>query len=467
MTSTSTSPNELGCGDRGAVARASIGGAERVAADDDEALTEGARGSNKPALDATVRFATTMPNTLTHRIMLDRGWCEVCPEDRTWDVLYADVAWIHEHLQYNKSGARMSDHQRVNHFANHYELTRKDLMAKNLNRAKRQAAKKHGKEAAEAFDIVPETYVLPHEALMMKRAFRERGGLWIMKPVGRAQGRGIFVVNKMSQITRWLAERAKCDGENVCVDNYVAQRYIANPYCVGGRKFDMRLYVLVTSFRPLTAYLYREGFARFTASRYTCDKNSIHDQMVHLTNHAVQKRDANYDAEKCDLRWSVRSLRQFIAAKHGVHASDALIVKITTMIVKSLLSVVPIMIHDRHRFEMYGYDVMLDEALRPWLIEVNASPSMSVDSKSDYALKSALFHDVLNVIDMEKQFEDGETTPRARVGGFDLIHRDGVVIEHNLNLLGGLNDDREEALARDRKQRGANSRSFENDTACV
>jgi tubulin polyglutamylase TTLL9 len=189
--------------------------------------------------------------------------------------------------------------------------------------------------------------------------------------------------------------------------------------------------------------------------------------MVHLTNHAVQKKDANYDAEKCDLRWSVRSLRQYIAAKHGVHASDEVIVKITTMIVNSLLSVVPIIIHDKHRFEMYGYDVMLDEGLRPWLIEVNASPSMSVDSKTDYELKSALFHDVLNVIDMEKQFVDGTETPRARVGGFDLIHHDGVVIEQNLSLLGGLNDDREHVLAQDRLCVGNTRFDHRNETSCV
>ena len=406
-----------------------------------------ARESSQPCGPRAVRFATTTPNTITHSIMLARGWREVSPTDSNWDFCYADIGWIHENVPY-KSGAHMAEHQRVNHFANHVELTRKDLMAKNLNRAKRQAAKKGGAEAAKCFDILPLTYVMPHEALMMQRAFRDHGGLWIMKPIGRAQGKGIFMVYKLSQITKWLAEREKSGAENICIDNYVAQRYISNPYCVGGRKFDMRLYVLVLSYRPLRAYLYREGFARFTAARYTCDKESLGDEMVHLTNHAVQKRDANYDASKCDLRWSARSVRQYIAAKHGTATSDALIEEITKLIINSLLSVAPVMINDRHCFEMYGYDVMLDENLRPWLIEVNASPSMSVDSASDRALKTALFEDVLNVVDMEKQFDRTSDTAK-RVGGFDLIH-DGVVVEENLRLLGALNDDRESSLSRAR-----------------
>jgi tubulin polyglutamylase TTLL9 len=358
----------------------------------------------------------------------------------------------------------MSEHQRVNHFANHVELTRKDLMAKNINRAKRQASKTRGADGAKAFDILPLTYVMPQEALMMKRAFKDHGGLWIMKPIGRAQGKGIFVVHKLSQINKWLLEREKNGAENICIDNYVAQQYISAPYCVGGRKFDIRLYVLVVSYRPLRAYLYREGFARFTAAQYTCDKDSLNDNMVHLTNHAVQKKDANYDAAKCDLRWSVRSMRQYIAARHGTDVADGVIVRITNLIIHSLLSVAPVIIHDRHCFELYGYDVMLDADLRPWLIEVNASPSMSVDSASDRALKTALFHDVLNVVDMEQQYHRADdrdaqlqttTTPR-RVGGFDLIY-DQVVIEENLRLLGGLNDDREDVLARARKQNSVQS----------
>ena len=66
------------------------------------------------------------------------GWYEVAEEDEddpdSWDFFWADTSWVHEHLS-NKT--KLAPHQRVNHFPSHYELTRKDLLVKNLKRAKR------------------------------------------------------------------------------------------------------------------------------------------------------------------------------------------------------------------------------------------------------------------------------------------------------------------------------------------
>lgn len=45
------------------------------------------------------------------------------------------------------------------------------------------------------------------------------------------------------------------------------------------------------------------------------------------------------------------------------------------------------MINDKHCFECYGYDIIIDEDLRPWLIEVNASPAISATTPSDKIMK--------------------------------------------------------------------------------
>ena len=73
----------------------------------------------------------------------------------------------------------------------------------------------------------------------------------------------------------------------------------------------------------------------------------------------------------------------------------------------------------------YGYDIMIDEALKPWLIEVNASPSLTADTPQDYELKFGLLDDVFSVVDVEDKLDGMQ---EECVGGFDLIYA-GAPIE--------------------------------------
>ena len=83
-----------------------------------------------------------------------------------------------------------------------------------------------------------------------------------------------------------------------------------------GLKFDLRIYVLVTTYDPLTVYLYREGFGRFT---HTCYSNRVDDMsntQMHLTNVAIQKSAENYD-DRLGGKWDLRGMKLFMMSRFG------------------------------------------------------------------------------------------------------------------------------------------------------
>jgi tubulin polyglutamylase TTLL5 len=98
-----------------------------------------------------------------------------------------------------------------------------------------------------------------------------------LKPVGLSRGRGIELINRLEDV--------------VFSEPVVLQRYVSNPFLVDGFKFDMRIYVLVTSINPLEAFIYREGFARLSTERYSLDENLMDNKYIHLTNFSINREN--------------------------------------------------------------------------------------------------------------------------------------------------------------------------------
>jgi hypothetical protein len=76
-----------------------------------------------------------------------------------------------------------------------------------------------------------------------------------------------------------------------------------------------------------------------------------------------------YDRES-GMKWPIARLKRYLHSLYGAAATMKLFHDIQMVISKSLLAVQNAIVQDKHCFELYGYDVMVDETLVPWLIEV-------------------------------------------------------------------------------------------------
>ena len=103
---------------------------------------------------------------------------------------------------------------------------------------------------------------------------------------------------------------------------------------------------------------------------------------MHLTNVAIQKTSDNYD-QRVGGKWDLRSMKLYLMSKYGQEEISKAFTLIQDLILKSLQSVAKVIINDKQCFELYGFDILLDEKLKPWLIEVNASPSLTGTTPSD------------------------------------------------------------------------------------
>ena len=178
--------------------------------------------------------------------------------------------------------------QWINHFPNYTELTRKDKFAINW--------RKYMASTSESVQGVPNTYLLPEEySLFKSQSDSSSDKLWIVKPGDKARGIGIFIIDSPNKLPKYLTDKYNECKETEQIPSwskgsFVISEYISNPWLINSKKFDLRIYVLVTKFNPnLNAYIYRDGFARFCTENYTLNSNEINNTFVHLTNVAMNQ----------------------------------------------------------------------------------------------------------------------------------------------------------------------------------
>ena len=372
----------------------------------------------------SIKFRSSLKNTI-YEALKKRQWKETEGED-------FDFNWSEKNYFASDSDVpfhSLTPQQHVNHFPNNYELTRKDMMYKNLKLFKKELERDKRYEEAKSYDFFPLTFHMPSEFTMFVDEYKHSPGtIWIMKPAGKAQGKGIFLVTSLNQLYKWK-NSLKGGEENAIDETYVCQRYIYNPLLLGGKKFDMRVYALVTCYNPLTAYLYRTGFCRFTSFKYSLNPEDLNNNQIHLTNVAIQKQSTTYDRQ-IGGKWYFRELKTYLMGRYSEEQVNSMFDGIQNIIIKCFYAVQSVIAKDRHCFELYGYDILIDENLKPWLIEINSNASLTASTERDAQTKIKMLDDLLTIVDLEKIMTGNED----QVGGWDIICR-GTPIKMNNNCM--------------------------------
>ncbi|XP_014884606.1 tubulin polyglutamylase ttll6 isoform X3 [Poecilia latipinna] len=270
------------------------------------------------------------------------------------------------------------------------EICRKDFLARNLNRMLKLFPKD--------YNIFPRTWCLPADYSDFQAYTRaKKHKTYICKPDTGCQGKGIFITKSTKDIQ---------PGEHM-----ICQVYISKPFIIDRFKFDLRLYVLVTSCDPFRIFMFKEGLARFCTRKYNePTQSNVEDVCMHLTNYSINKNSENFVRdENCGSKRKLSSLNQHL--EHLNCNTEKMWNDIEDIIIKTLISAHPILKHNYNTcfpnhiscsacFEILGFDVLLDHRLKPWLLEVNHSPSFTTDSPLDREVKDALLLDTLVLINL-------------------------------------------------------------------
>uniref|UniRef100_A0A8D0AN89 Tubulin tyrosine ligase-like family, member 7 n=1 Tax=Sander lucioperca TaxID=283035 RepID=A0A8D0AN89_SANLU len=313
-------------------------------------------------------------------------------DDETANLIWNDSAVQHEKI------AELRNYQRINHFPGMGEICRKDCLARNMS--------KMIKCQPQEYSFIPKTWIFPAEYTQFQNYVKElrrkrKQKTFIVKPANGAMGHGISLIRNCEKLP--------------AQEHFIVQEYLDKPFLMEGYKFDLRIYILVTSCDPLRIFLYNDGLVRMGTEKYHAPSEANLSQLyMHLTNYSVNKHNENFERDETVDKGSKRSISWFT---EFLRTNDYDVAKfwgdVSELVVKTIIVAEPHVLHayrmcrpgqppgsDSVCFEVLGFDIILDRKLKPWLLEINRAPSFGTDQKIDYDVKKGVLLNALKLLNI-------------------------------------------------------------------
>ena len=230
--------------------------------------------------------------------------------------------------------------------------------------------------------------------------------------------------NNLTNLTN--TNKKKAYSKMYCSNEIVIQKYLDNPLLYYKRKFDIRCFVLVDS--NLNVFFCKEGHLKASSEFYDL---SCTNKLIHITNYSLQKKSSKFEQYEDGNEISYNDFKKFLGEKNiPLDKFDTMLTQMKYLVEISFKSVGKKMLKTNPVlcFEIFGYDFIIDNDFKPWILEINNNPGLCISSPVIQKLVPRMLDDAFRLT-IDKVFdtryspdvidEDGKYKTKYKLDGFN------------------------------------------------